>query len=128
LARQPAIGRLQCVVVDCPDVLILAAFYQALVGGTVNRADPRWVVGDDFATLHTAAGAVLAFQRVPDYQPPRWPDGAYPQQFHLDIDVQDRAAARQLVTGLGGKVLTDDPRGWAVCSDPAGHPFCLLQG
>ncbi len=113
---------------DCPDVLELARFYQALLGGTVNQADPRWVVGAGFSTLHTASGLVLAFQRVPAYEPPRWPDSRYPQQFHVDIDVPDVGDASHLVIGLGGAVLTRDARGWTVCADPAGHPFCLLQG
>ena len=114
-------------VLDCPDVRELARFYQTLLGGAVNQPDPRWAVGDEFSTLHSAAGFVLAFQRVPDYQPPRWPDGAYPQQFHLDIDVPDLGAALQQVLRLGARVLSDDLRGWIVCADTAGHPFCLLQ-
>ncbi|MFK3984746.1 VOC family protein [Micromonospora sp. NPDC050397] len=36
------IGKLQCVVLDCPDVLALAGFYEALLGGTVNKPDRRW--------------------------------------------------------------------------------------
>ena len=55
------IGRLQCVVLDCPDASALARFYQALLGGAVNRADPRWAVDDDFSTLHTGSGLVLGF-------------------------------------------------------------------
>jgi hypothetical protein len=75
------IGRLQFVVLDCPDVRELAQFYQALLGGAVNQPDPRWAVSEDFATLHTEGGLVLAFQRVTDYVPPQWPDGAHPQGF-----------------------------------------------
>jgi Glyoxalase-like domain len=71
LAQQAALGNLQCVVLDCSDVLELAGFYQALLGGSVNQAGPRWAVSDNFSTLHTSAGLVLAFQRVPDYRPPR---------------------------------------------------------
>lgn len=50
------IGRLQCVVLDCPDVLELARFYQALLGGVVNKPDRRWAVNDRFATLHLDSG------------------------------------------------------------------------
>jgi hypothetical protein len=96
------IGKLQCVVPDCPDVLELARFYQALLGGAINQPDRRWAVGDDFATLHSGSGLVLAFQRVKDYRAPRWPDGAYPQQFHLDVDVPDLEPAQE-------QVLGDDP-------------------
>jgi hypothetical protein len=31
------IANLQCVVLDCPDALGLAHFYQSLLGGTVNH-------------------------------------------------------------------------------------------
>ncbi|MFF4413486.1 VOC family protein [Streptosporangium sp. NPDC001559] len=122
------IGRLQCVVLDCPDVLELARFYRSLLGGVVNRPDPRWAVDDDFSTLHTGSGLVLAFQRVEDYRPPRWPDSAHPQQFHLDVDVPDLDQAQNEVLSLGATLLHADPRGWRILADPAGHPFCLLRG
>ncbi|GAA3788116.1 hypothetical protein GCM10022226_03390 [Sphaerisporangium flaviroseum] len=51
---------------DCPDPAELAAFYQAILSGTLNRRDRRWARSDDWATLHTSSGFVLAFQRVPD--------------------------------------------------------------
>jgi len=121
------IGTLQCVVLDCPDPLGLARFYQAMLGGEVNRADARWGTGDDFSTLHTGSGLVFAFQCVPDFQAPHWPDGAHPQQFHLDLEVPDLDAARPQVLELGATLLHADPRGWSVYADPAGHPFCLLQ-
>ena len=122
------IGKLRCVVLDCSDVRALAQFYQALLGGAVNQADPRWAVGDDFATLHTGSGLVFAFQRVRHYQAPRWPDSSHPQQFHLDLEVPDLDLAQQQVLDLGGTLLHLDPHGWRVCADLAGHPFCLLRG
>jgi hypothetical protein len=122
------IGKLQCVVLDCPDVLELARFYRALLGGAVNQADPRWTVNDDFSTVHTASGLVVAFQRVTDFRPPQWPDNARPQQFHLDLDVPDLDEAHTQVLRLGATLLHVDPRGWRVYADPASHPFCLLQG
>jgi hypothetical protein len=64
------IGTLQCVVLDCPDALELARFYQALLGGAVNQPDRRWAVGDGFSTLHTESGLVFAFQRVQDFRAP----------------------------------------------------------
>lgn len=120
------IGKLQCVVLDCPDVLVLAQFYEALLGGVVNKPDPRWGVDDDFSTLHTASGLVLAFQRVTDYRAPRWPDSDHPQQFHLDLDVDDLDTAHRQVIEAGASLLHVDSHGWRVYADPAGHPFCLL--
>ncbi|MFB8351957.1 VOC family protein [Streptomyces niveus] len=120
------IGKLQCVVLDCPDAGVLARFYQSLLGGDVDRPDPRWAVDDGFATLHTADGHVFAFQRVAGHRAPRWPDPAYPQQLHLDLDVEDIDLAQEQVLGLGATLLRTDPAGWRVFADPAGHPFCLL--
>ncbi|MCZ4119769.1 VOC family protein [Streptomyces sp. H39-S7] len=122
------IAKLQCVVLDCPDARALARFYGTLLGGAVNRPDPRWAVGDDFCTLHLESGLVLAFQRVADHRPPQWPDAAHPQQFHLDFDVPDLDAAEKRVLDLGATPLQADSRGWRVYADPAGHPFCLLRG
>lgn len=62
------IGAVQCVVLDCPDPLGLARFFQALLGGTVNQADPRWAVDEGFSTLHTEAGLVFAFQHVMEFR------------------------------------------------------------
>ncbi|MEW1694264.1 VOC family protein [Streptomyces sp. NPDC093249] len=122
------IATLQCLVVDCPEPARLAAFYQAVLGGEVDRPDPRWGVGEDWSTLHTPGGLVLCFQGVEDHRPPAWPDPERPQQFHLDLDVPDAEAAREQVLALGATLLDEGPadRGWRVYADPAGHPFCLL--
>ncbi|MFJ8164459.1 VOC family protein [Streptomyces sp. NPDC096136] len=123
------IADLQCVVLDCPDPLELARFYAGLLGGEVNRPDRRWTCDDHWATLHTPAGAVLAFQQVPGHRPPRWPDPAHPQQAHLDLAVADLDAAGHQVLALGATLLdaTPETRGWRVYADPAGHPFCLIR-
>jgi hypothetical protein len=123
------IATLQCVVLDCADVLELAGFHRSLLGGTVNQPDPRWSLDDDWATLHTGTGLVLAFQRVADHRPPRWPDPERPQQFHLDLGVADLDRAHDDVLGLGATLLDagDGGRGWRIYADPAGHPFCLVR-
>ncbi|MFI9762670.1 VOC family protein [Streptomyces sp. NPDC051963] len=123
------IADLQCVVLDCPDPAELAAFYHSLLGGTVNQQDERWGLDDEWATLHTPSGLVLAFQRVADYLPPAWPDPARPQQFHLDFGVADLDQAEEQVLARGATVLDDGvaARSWRVYADPAGHPFCLVR-
>lgn len=124
------IAELQCVVLDCPEPLRLAEFYEALLGGSVNRPDRRWALGEAWSTLHTPSGLVLAFQRVPatEYRPPQWPDPARPQQFHLDFGVPDLDRAREQVLALGATPLdVSDGRGWHIYADPAGHPFCLVR-
>jgi predicted enzyme related to lactoylglutathione lyase len=123
------IAELQCVVLDCADPVELAEFYRSLVGGAVNRQDRRWALGDDWATLHTPSGLVLAFQRATDHQPPLWPDPSRPQQFHVDFGVADLDRAHEQVLAQGATVLDAGPdgRGWRIYADPAGHPFCLVR-
>ncbi|MFC0432366.1 VOC family protein [Kutzneria buriramensis] len=122
------IAKLQCVVLDCPDIVALSGFYQALLGGVVNQPDPRWALDDRWATLHVD-GLVLAFQLAEDHQPPTWLDPSRPQQFHLDLGVTDLDEAQAEVLRLGGALLDagNDRRNWRVFADPAGHPFCLVQ-
>jgi catechol 2,3-dioxygenase-like lactoylglutathione lyase family enzyme len=123
------IADLQCVVLDCPDPSELAGFYQSILGGAVNQPDRRWSLDEDWATLHTPSGFVLAFQRVADHRPPRWPDPARPQQFHLDFGVADLDRAQEQVLAWGAEVLDAGAggRSWRVYADPAGHPFCLVR-
>ncbi|WP_328301506.1 VOC family protein [Streptomyces sp. NBC_00435] len=124
------IAEMQCVVLDCPDPAALAAFYASLTGGEVNRPDRRWATDESWATLHTPAGAVLAFQRAEDHRPPRWPDPARPQQLHLDFGVTDLERAHTEVLARGATLLDESrtAEGWRVYADPAGHPFCLVRG
>lgn len=123
------IAKLQCVVLDCSDPVELSRFYRSLLGGVVNRPDPRWSLDEDWTTLHVEGGLVLAFQRVQDHRPPRWPDPARPQQFHLDLGVADLERAQEDVLRQGATVLDqgDGKRSWRVFADPAGHPFCLVR-
>ncbi len=115
------IGTLGTVVVDCPDPKGLAAFYAEVVGGKVS-AD-----GDDWVDLVREDGPNLSFQQAPQLRAPRWPDPERPQQFHLDVTVDDLDAAQERVLALGATLLDDGAgrRSWRVFADPAGHPFCL---
>lgn len=112
------IGRLHHVVIDCPDPAALAAFYSELLGLPVTYRGDDWVV---IATNDTTSG--IAFQLAPDHQPPRWPDPDRPQQYHLDVMVDDVDTAAAAVLRLGARRL---PGGATVFADPAGHPFCLV--
>jgi catechol 2,3-dioxygenase-like lactoylglutathione lyase family enzyme len=105
-------------VLDCPDPAALAAFYSELLGQPVTCQCDEWAV---VAANDTSSG--LAFQLVRDHRPPTWPDPAVPQQVHLDVMVEDVAAAEPWVLALGAKRLD----GESVYADPAGHPFCLIR-
>ena len=113
------IGRRHHVVIDCPNPPALAAFYSELLGLPVTYASRDWVV---IAENDTSSG--FAFQLAPEHQPPSWPDGDRPQQFHLDVMVEDPDVAEGEVVALGARRL---PGGDHVYTDPAGHPFCLVR-
>ncbi|HEY1915448.1 MAG TPA: VOC family protein [Streptosporangiaceae bacterium] len=112
------IGRLHHVVLDCPDPGALAAFYSQLLGQPITYRSEDWVV---VAANDSSSG--LAFQLAPEHRRPTWPDAEVPQQFHLDIMVEDVATAGPVVLALGAAKLDGED----VYADPAGHPFCLIQ-
>jgi catechol 2,3-dioxygenase-like lactoylglutathione lyase family enzyme len=116
--RAGMIGRAHHVVIDCSEPHGLAAFYSELLGLPITYESNDFVV---VAESTHASG--YAFQRAPDHQAPRWPDPAYPQQFHLDVMVDDLIEADEQVLQLGAARLAPDDH---VYADPAGHPFCLI--
>ena len=62
--------------------------------------------------------------------PPVWPaaDGDQQMQMHLDIEVDDLAAATGAVAAGPAPRRSAAPGRRHVCCfrDPAGHPFCLF--
>jgi catechol 2,3-dioxygenase-like lactoylglutathione lyase family enzyme len=113
---------LTAITLDCPDPRVLAAFYQHATGlELVPESD------DDFAGLYGKDGLLIGFQRVNEYQAPRWPGQSVPQQFHLDFGVDDLDEAEAVLLELGAAKPGFQPGGdrWRVFTDPAGHPFCL---
>lgn len=114
--------KLTAITLDCPDPKALAAFYQQATG-----LEPVPESDDEFAGLTREDGLFIGFQRVDDYQAPRWPDQSVPQQIHLDFAVDDLDEAEARLLELGAARPGFQPGGdrWRVFTDPAGHPFCL---
>lgn len=128
--------KLDLVILDCPDALVLAEFYGDVLGWTMEDSSSR-----DFATLAPPDGGIspdnpdghtaLGFQRIDDWVEPSWPGGSHPQQVHLDLSVPDIAKAEPAVVAAGARVHDHQPStdgGFRVYLDPAGHPFCLIRG
>ncbi|HYP45598.1 MAG TPA: VOC family protein [Propionibacteriaceae bacterium] len=116
------VARLSMVNIDCPDPRQLAVFYGTLLGWQTTHSEDEYamIVGDSTA---------IGFGRVDPFSPPSWPDEAGAKEFHLDLAVEDLAAAEQLCRDLGATVPEHQPgEHWKVLLDPAGHPFCLSGG
>jgi len=112
---------LTATVLDTPDPQGLARFYAALLDWPIGDDDPGWV------TLRPG-GPGLSFQLEERHVPPVWPAGdADPRmQLHLDVQVDDLAAAVEFAVSLGARVAAFQPQDDVrVLLDPAGHPFCL---
>ena len=118
---------LTAAVLGTPDPRGLARFYQRILGWPIRDDEEDW------ATLRPADGATgLSFQLETDHVPPVWPPvaGAQQMQTHLDIEVDDLAAADAMATEAGARLLEshrEDGEEVHVYADPAGHPFCLFM-
>ena len=121
-----SLARLTAPVLGTPDPQGLARFYQRLLGWPIRDDE------DDWATLRPADGSSgLSFQLETDHVPPVWPPepGTQQMQQHLDIEVDDLAAACAVAEQAGARPLGghEDPDEIVrVYADPAGHPFCLF--
>jgi predicted enzyme related to lactoylglutathione lyase len=110
------------VVLDAADIGAVSSFWAGVLGGTVDE-------DDDWHTISVDGEPRMDVQLAPNHIQPEWPDGT-PQQIHLDLYVEDVAAAHEEVMALGARLLkaADDlaaKDGFQVYADPAGHPFCL---
>ena len=118
------IGKLRSTVIDTKDPSGLAGFYQAVLGGDVEKDDDTWV------TLIDPSRRRLAFQLSPEHEPPTFPDPRGSQQCHLDILGPDYGVddAERKVIELGATRVTgaDENGTFRVFRDPAGHTFCLV--
>ena len=86
----------------------------------VIQEDEDWVV-----IAPSPDSPRLAFQEAQNLRQSEWPNPDRPQQFHLDLMVEDIDHADEQVLKLGAKRLDGEGEGFRVYADPAGHPFCL---
>ena len=107
------------VMLDCPDAKTLSAFYAELLGKPITYE------GEGVAMIGEDGKQPVMFQQVENYHAPHWPDPAHPQQFHLDVTVDDIEAAEAAVLKLGANRLDHTGENWRVYTDPADKPFCL---
>jgi catechol 2,3-dioxygenase-like lactoylglutathione lyase family enzyme len=135
LMTQPRL-RVASVVLGSADPRGLGAFYQRLLGYNVvadEPAAPGMPEADGWVMLRPSDGAAftLSFQYEPGYTAPTWPPvpGEQEMMLHLDIEVEDLAAAVEWAVACGARLAEYQPQADVrVLLDPAGHPFCLFPG
>jgi hypothetical protein len=112
--------RVGSVALDCGDPVALGTFWAQLLGGEIAFSS------EEFVAVKTDRVWVTAV-RVPDHQPPTWPDGTRPKQIHFDLAVDDLGQAETEALRLGAVRAAGQPAPdrYIVLTDPAGHPFCL---
>lgn len=123
LCRKDGVGPVMdlfAVTIDAPAAAELARFYAELMGMELTYDGPE-------GALITGGGRSVMFQQISDYNPPKWPDAAHPQQGHLDIEVDDLDAGEARALELGATRLDGGDVTFRVFADPAGHPFCLTS-
>jgi predicted enzyme related to lactoylglutathione lyase len=113
------IGRLDEVVVDCHDTMLLARFWQGVLGGEIVRQSDEWVA------VQPQVGVAVSFQQVLE-------DKVGKNRVHMDIAVDDLETATLQAESLGatriGDVVVDPLGGFQVMTDPEGNEFCLIYG
>jgi catechol 2,3-dioxygenase-like lactoylglutathione lyase family enzyme len=118
--------RISATVLGTPDPRGLGAFYARLLGWTVVKNDPEWVM-----VKPPSGGTGLSFQLEESHIPPVWPQVADEQQMmmHLDIAVEDLEKGVAWALDAGARLADFQPqKDVRVMLDPAGHPFCLFPG
>jgi catechol 2,3-dioxygenase-like lactoylglutathione lyase family enzyme len=131
---------LRQVVLDTTDARRLAEFYRELLGYVYRAGDEPPPAGEEdpmgrdwLVLAHPSGGPRVAFQHVTELTASTWPQGATPQQLHLDLTVPDEGELErhhQRALALGARLLldrSDDPvERLYVYADPDGHPFCIF--
>lgn len=102
---------------DCADALALGTFWGGILGRELAPDASK-----DYAVL--PGSTPLMFMGVPEGKTAK-------NRVHLDVAVDDLAAAVDAAIGLGAERLGDfDESGfvWTTLADPEGNEFDLVQG
>jgi catechol 2,3-dioxygenase-like lactoylglutathione lyase family enzyme len=108
---------------EAPDPQALAEFYSNLLDWPIVHVEAGTAV-----IKPPQPGVFMVFHLADDYVFPVWPPAPGDQHpmMHLDIEVDDLAAAATDALAMGATLASFQPRdNVRVLLDPAGHPFCL---
>lgn len=120
--QRPSINRIN-IVLDCDDPGSLALFYSQFLGWELTHP-----AAGGWAAVTSPAGSVMAFQQVPGYQAPVWPQepGKPGQMLHLDYWVDYLEEGVNWALSCGARLAEQQFYSTSrTLLDPAGHPFCI---
>lgn len=112
--------RIEEIVIDCSDPVLLASFWSAALGYDLCETYPDEASIDD----PDGIGPGLFFQRVPE--PKRVKNRVHidltvpEDEFESSIAALEALGARRVDVGQG------PDRAWATLADPEGNEFCLV--
>ena len=113
------IGRISFLTIDTADPERLAPFWAELLGTSIEESSDE----GRFVFLAPANGYLVCFQRVPEPKQGK-------NRLHLDVGVEDLAAATDAVVALGGTwgghELRLDDATWRTLRDPEGNEFDIF--
>lgn len=138
--EESPVPQLAQVVIDTTNPRVSAEFWRSLLGLVYRQGheapgpDEDDPAGRDWLNLLTSTGSpCLAFQKVDELTRSSWPEGAVPQQLHLDLTVHgidDLNSVHERVIALGATLRLDRSNSLQeplrVYVDPDGHPFCIF--
>lgn len=117
-----AVASLGWITIDCDDADAQAQFYSRALGWEITFSEgPYAGISDGSMTIE--------FNAVQGYRRPQWPDTGGAKQFHLELMVDDleEAASSLLAAGAGQPEFQPGGVRFRVLTDPAGHPFCIID-
>lgn len=107
---------------DCADAREQALFWSAVTGWPAAERDATLGHVEYAVTPGSPAAPTLYFTTVPEPKRAK-------NRLHLDLipPGDDQQAELARLTGLGARVLGDQPPGvaWILMADPEGNEFCL---
>lgn len=122
--------KLGALVIDTPNALLLAEFYQKLLGWKLEiqeYEDEKWVI----LKSENSTDLPLVFQEEENFIAPKWPTkkNSFQQMMHLDFYVSKATYQEEIdyALSLGASISkTQFTDLWKVMLDPVGHPFCII--
>ncbi|MCO5995501.1 VOC family protein [Actinoallomurus rhizosphaericola] len=116
--------RIQCLVIDCHDLEVVAGFWEAALGWRrTHHTAEQIVLEPPEGSAEDGVAPDLLFVRVPDPTPGK-------NRLHLDLRPEDQEREVQRLITLGARrasVGQPSDASWIVMADPEDNEFCVLR-